>query len=122
LSPTPLCATPGGRYLDLNNIVLNVSGYPTAGSYQDLAYSWLLNNDTQTTACAGNKIPIQRYVLATVFYSTGGDKWLRQNGWLNQTTNQCSWYGVTCNSAKNIIDLNLGKAHHDLFKESFFSY
>jgi hypothetical protein len=35
---------------------------------------------------------IQRYVLATFYFSTGGSEWWNKEGWLESGTHECQWY------------------------------
>lgn len=60
------------------------------GTPQNNAYEWLAGeanlewyNDERKT--------IQRYVLATLYYSTNGDSWGDNSGWLSDD-DECSWY------------------------------
>lgn len=39
---------------------------------------------------------IQRFALATVWFSTGGQKWFRQEHWLSYHHDECQWEGITC--------------------------
>jgi hypothetical protein len=42
---------------------------------------------------------VQRFVLATVYYSTGGEEaWTDATGWLDRSAHECSWRGVVCSS------------------------
>jgi hypothetical protein len=34
---------------------------------------------------------MQRFALATLYYSTKGDLWRKNAGWLNETVNECDW-------------------------------
>jgi hypothetical protein len=56
---------------------------------QNNALKWLANNTN-----LGNytdKRKIQRYALAVFYYSTNGDNWSNNTGWLNNE-NECDWY------------------------------
>ncbi|CAB9511229.1 expressed unknown protein [Seminavis robusta] len=35
---------------------------------------------------------LQRFVLATLFYSTGGENWRENDGWMSHQVNECSWW------------------------------
>ncbi|CAB9513348.1 LRR receptor-like serine threonine-protein kinase [Seminavis robusta] len=63
-------------------------------SPQRKAYQWLTQNINNTSSALKN-LPkwrlIQRFALATFYYSTSGDYWVKHNGWLDWETNECSW-------------------------------
>jgi hypothetical protein len=50
----------------------------------------------------------QRYGLATFYFSTNGEAWTQNTGWLG-TAGECNWFGVTCVDGINITDLLLRK-------------
>ena len=50
----------------------------------------------------------QRYGLATFYFSTNGEAWTQNTGWLG-TAGECDWFGVTCVDGINITDLLLRK-------------
>ncbi|CAB9508487.1 Leucine Rich Repeat [Seminavis robusta] len=63
-------------------------------SPQSKAYQWLVNNINNQTFTQPD-LPkwrlIQRFVMATFYYSTRGDYWVQRRGWLDWETNECSW-------------------------------
>jgi hypothetical protein len=63
------------------------------GTPQNMAYNWLVENINIDTYSDKNKI--QRYVLATLYYSTNGDSWTANTGWLGND-NECGWSGILC--------------------------
>mmetsp|Transcript_750 Transcript_750/g.1115 ORF Transcript_750/g.1115 Transcript_750/m.1115 type:complete len:482 (+) Transcript_750:87-1532(+) len=63
---------------------------------QERAADWVIHKDTRKVVSAFDKWFIVRYVLATLFYSTGGEtSWMDKTGWL-QDENTCEWKGVEC--------------------------
>ena len=58
-------------------------------SPQSMALAWLETNANLDSYTDQQKI--QRYVLATLYYSTGGDSWHDITGWLSDD-NECNWY------------------------------
>ena len=40
----------------------------------------------------------QRYALAVLYFSTNGDGWTDNTGWLSGLP-ECGWFGVTCDAA-----------------------
>ncbi|CAB9515234.1 Leucine Rich Repeat [Seminavis robusta] len=86
----------------------------TPGTPQNLASQWLLNEDTLAAGLPQAK-QLQRYGLATLFYSTGGDAaWdapqQRQatsstNSWLNVDSDDCTWSYIVCDSNLEIVAL-----------------
>lgn len=58
-------------------------------SPQYAAYQWL-ENDPSLDFYDDERI-IQRYAMATVYYSLGGPGWLRNNGWVSAQS-ECAWF------------------------------
>lgn len=72
-------------------------------SPQAKALSWLRSNKLLSTYSLSQRL--QRFVLATLFYSTGGERrWIQKEGWLSDD-NECSWFtGIETKSAVCNID------------------
>ena len=53
---------------------------------------------------------LQRYALATMYFSMNGDKWDKANLWLTNA-DECEWFSssgsLACDSEGNIIDIDL---------------
>jgi hypothetical protein len=58
---------------------------------QFLAATWLAGNANLTNM--SNRTKIQRYVLATLYYSTGGKNWHNQDKWMTDA-HECEWYNT----------------------------
>jgi len=58
------------------------------------ALYWLAANDNLGTYSDEKKI--QRYGLATLYYSTNGERWRRSEGWLSNS-DECEWYSSFVN-------------------------
>jgi hypothetical protein len=104
------CDTPEGRKADILEIVNSVSGPISKNSPQDLAVRWLMD-DTGTNTCNDNVEVIERYTLATFYFSTNGDLWLNKNGWLSSFGVCEAWNGIICNQDDRVIEINLRKCH-----------
>jgi hypothetical protein len=63
----------------------------------NLALLWLSTGDTITDTLALT----QRYILAHLYYSTQGPRWITQTNWLSSSS-ECSWHGITCTGSKNL--------------------
>ena len=57
-------------------------------SPQYRAFAWLQNNEGLSNFT--NERKLQRYALATLYYSTSGFNWTRKDGWLSNE-NECNW-------------------------------
>jgi TolA-binding protein len=79
----------------------------TPGTPQSMAYNWLVENINIDTY--SDKTKIQRYVLATLFYSTNGDSWTANSGWLGNE-NECGWSGILC-TYDSIMELMLSDSN-----------
>lgn len=50
----------------------------------------------------------ERSALTAFYKATDGTKWLNRTGWGGKAGTECSWYGVTCNTARtSVIALSL---------------
>jgi hypothetical protein len=56
---------------------------------QNNALNWLANNTNIDSYPAAKKI--QRYALATLFFSTNGTSWYEKDEWMSNS-NECLWY------------------------------
>ena len=64
----------------------------TTGSPQSRAYEWLLA-DPGLTSYSESRV-LQRYALATFYYSTSGDSWEDNSLWMSEEK-ECSWFSRT---------------------------
>ena len=89
----------------------------------DLALDWLINVDAMRL-CPSDKNLIQRFILATFYFSTGGDEWnecgrndygrKKKNGgdsqcedggnWLSPIS-ECSWHGNRCDNQGALVEI-----------------
>jgi len=72
------------------------------GSPQEKALLWVTTSPLQPGE--DNAQIIQRYVLAVLYYATGGADWTYKEGWL-ESSNECDWFGVICNDGGVVTDL-----------------
>jgi hypothetical protein len=79
----------------------------TSPQYQ--AMEWIRTPHNQ--GIYSDRIFLQRYALATLYYSTGGEQWTVSDDWLSETT-ECDWFSSSslsriCDDDGNIVELNL---------------
>lgn len=67
----------------------NGTALSDAGSPQSQAFEWLLT-DPRLEEYSADRL-IQRYSMATFYYSTGGDSWEENTLWLSEE-NECTWF------------------------------
>jgi hypothetical protein len=77
---------------------------------QNKALKWLANNTNLATYTEQEKI--QRYALATLYYSTKGESWTRSDRWLSSADVCDKWYQygfmtIDCTSAGAVVHLLL---------------
>jgi hypothetical protein len=81
-----------------------------SGSPQAKALEWLKKDPRYDEYLYAYRLN-QRYALAVLYYSTNGDSWLNNTGWLSNDT-ECSWYSSRyndkiCAEASRVSFLNL---------------
>jgi hypothetical protein len=79
----------------------------TLSTPQNEALNWLASNTNLDSY--SDETRIQRYVLATLYYSTNGDSWTNNTGWLSDS-DECGWYngaagGELCSSQGRVVEL-----------------
>ncbi|CAB9517950.1 Leucine Rich Repeat [Seminavis robusta] len=83
-------------------------------SPQTRAFNWLLE-DINIAPDLPEKRLIQRFILATLYYSTGGDRWFSNTNWLNYSVHECDWH----NEPSLLMMDTMSKAYSG-FLEDFF--
>jgi hypothetical protein len=88
----------------------DASRTPPSPQYQ--AFNWLAS-DTFQGYYTDEKV-IQRYALATLYYSTNGEHWMNHEGWLLRGEDECGkWWqdnpekGIVCTDNGTITSLGL---------------
>jgi hypothetical protein len=84
--PPPMPVPPIEKVIEMLSLVSSDGGeaLQTPGSAQHDALSWLAN-DTFQGYYTDDKL-IQRYLLATLFFSTNGKNWFNKSMWLDKVT------------------------------------
>jgi hypothetical protein len=94
---------------ELENILVQMSfdngaALQTASSPQNEALNWLANNTNLNLY--SNATKIQRYTLATLFFSTNGKSWSSKAKWRSNAV-ECDWEFVGCDENDSIETLSL---------------
>jgi hypothetical protein len=82
----------------------NGTAIRTASSPQNKALIWLSNNTDLNSY--SNATKIQRYALATLFYSTNGNSWYSKANWRSNRA-ECEWDAVSCDDNGSVDTLSL---------------
>ena len=85
----------------------------TDSTPQNMAFTWLVVNNTNLGVYTYEKI-IQRYALATLYFSTNGDSWEHNKFWMDNGEECGRWQTgyietVICTAAGALIDLDLSE-------------
>jgi hypothetical protein len=73
---------------------------------QGAAFEWIVDSDpAKMDPCGKARDVIQRYALATLYYSTLGGGWTVSTLWLSESS-ECSWAGVACADSADDDDKN----------------
>ena len=104
------------RNNSLTSIALNVSKQSrvdSLGTPQRMAMNWILgkNNFYYDPEKQRDKLR-QRYVLATLYYSTYGDNWTQHENMLS-SIDECEWFEhkINCSEAGSVVTLHLGRSN-----------
>ncbi|CAB9531189.1 Leucine Rich Repeat [Seminavis robusta] len=63
-------------------------------SPQSKAFTWLLEDLSLTSYYVEQEWRVlQRFAFATLYYSTGGPYWTKNDNWLSHVHHECTWYG-----------------------------
>lgn len=116
-SPPPAPVPPEHEIVELLSAVSADSGMAlqTSGSPQNKAFLWIAN-DTFLGYRTNEKL-IQRYALATLFFSTNGISWLNNSLWLDNDDECGRWWqrygGISCKSKTGAV-ASLGLEENNL--------
>ena len=51
--------------------------------------------------------PAERAALIALYNATNGPAWKKNTGWLGPETTECTWFGVSCDTAGRVTGINL---------------
>jgi hypothetical protein len=90
--------------------------FQDTSSPQYQALLWMVDKDsTDLQSTLSDDELVERFALVLFHFSTGGESWLDQAGFLNPLINTCSWKsvyggaGVDCNDKGSVTTLDLCK-------------
>jgi hypothetical protein len=73
-----------------DHVTQNSSNDNTTSTPQAQAYNWLLQ-DPHLELYSDQRIVV-RFVLAALYFATGGSEWRRNTSWLSHEHHECNWY------------------------------
>jgi hypothetical protein len=110
LSPVKQCESLSREQALLQSVskVTDLSLLKDTSTPAGKAYQFLLNGDpAKINPCTYPSVN-QRFALVTFYYSTNGDSWSDNGGWLT-AVGECQWMGITCNTKGLVTDISLSK-------------
>jgi hypothetical protein len=98
---------------------LEKSVLTTSSTPQYEALYWLANEDKMDPETAPGRNILERFVLSTLYFATGGDNWRNQFKFLDERS-VCQWNngespdsgpfaGILCNASGHVANINMGK-------------
>eukprot|EP00590_Aulacoseira_subarctica_P006689 CAMPEP_0172436362 /NCGR_PEP_ID=MMETSP1064-20121228/71683_1 /TAXON_ID=202472 /ORGANISM="Aulacoseira subarctica , Strain CCAP 1002/5" /LENGTH=1257 /DNA_ID=CAMNT_0013184763 /DNA_START=30 /DNA_END=3802 /DNA_ORIENTATION=- len=108
------------RTKSLTLIALGVSNQTSLdllGGPQKMAFNWILGRNNAKFDPSKNQAQIkQRYILATLFFSTGGFDW-NQTGNMLSSDGECAWLeqAINCKDDGSVAIIQLGKLSIDMY-------
>ena len=85
-------------------------------SPQSKANSWMMQDPMRDEY--DEKRKLQRFALATLFYSTSGEEWKNNDLWLSYEYDECQWYNQAVGTVTSICDGDSSILHLDLSRNS----
>jgi hypothetical protein len=83
---------------------LSLASSPQYQALQWLSWEYHLNSTNSDTRV------VQRWVMATIFYSLGGSQWTRSENWLGEV-HECTWFSANpdnyCDQDGNVVGIDL---------------
>jgi hypothetical protein len=132
-SIVPSAAPSSQGFVDVMNAVSNITSTETfmdQSSPQYKAAKFMSEEDPSGIRPVTDPRFLQRYALATFFFSTNGDIWKRCNPgnlcpgslsrWLSDS-DECTWMGLFCNEDKFAIQIKIG-TYNQSIHASLFHY
>jgi Leucine-rich repeat (LRR) protein len=58
--------------------------------------------------CSSDRRQTEQLVLERLYQAAGGSNWHNRDNWMVDSSNICTWYGITCNEDGFITDIALG--------------
>ena len=101
------------------SVYSNMEGFNNTSSPQSQAVEWILSDTNaimrgepkQADFLKDNDRPgllRERYVLAVLYYSLGGEDWARQEEFMSWD-HQCNWNRIKCDERMRVTSIRLGK-------------
>ena len=100
-------------YLNLVGLLIGLSTHDNADALmsssptpQNMALQWLAEDPLVDSYSDQQKV--QRFVLATLFFSTDGPQWIHSDGWLTDS-DECTWFSYTelCDGSGSLLQVDL---------------
>lgn len=111
-SPTARPTIPNALEANLISLIQLSSPSTTftdPASPQSQALAWIMTDPISTEASSVKRM-LQRFALATLWFSTGGAEWDDEVNWLEQT-NECDWgkdaFAISCDGSGHLNRLDL---------------
>ena len=63
------------------------------------------------SVCVSLQKQREREILESLYQNTAGDDWSKNDGWLDDSTDICEWYGIACREGSTVESIDLGSNH-----------
>jgi hypothetical protein len=105
----------------LQQLLNTVSGHELLvqeSTPQHQAYLWVLELQQAQADDEDHWTPdqlLERYILAVLYWTTGGPEWTRAEGFLSDVVPVCEWENVLCGVDNTVVQLDLGTSFDVVF-------
>jgi len=87
------------KSITISDSVITYPRPTSAATPEEAAVIWLIENTSLSVGDPSDEFRLtQKYALLVLYYATQGDAWTNNEGWLDSTTDECNWNGITCDN------------------------
>ena len=106
------CSSEAAREKDVKSILEPIIGPSCCDdlSFEEFfALMWVFSDVISNTCNDTGATIKERYTLALMYFSMGGDEWENASNWMGSEHHCTSWYGVSCDSENRVDEISMNE-------------